>query len=508
MSETTPSSHPRKWAILALVLAAECMDLLDGTIVNVAAPTIRDHLHASTAGLQWIIGGYSLAFAVGLITGGRLGDIYGRKRLFVIGALGFVAASLSCAFAVNAPMLIGCRLLQGAAAALLIPQGLGIIRDVFAPEDRASAFALFGPVIGLSAMLGPIIGGALIDANAFGTGWRLVFFVNLPAGMIAAIGAAKLMPESLAPGSSRLDIPGTVLAGLAMGLLVYPLIQGRQAGWPVWTYLMMAGSALCFGALVLWSRRARRLGRDPLIEASIFGHRSYTAGLASIVVFFAGMIGTLLVLSLYLQFGEHFTPIHAGLTLAPFALGSAVGAVLAAAVLVPRVGRRALQLASVILAGGIWWMHQVIAAHGLHTSSASLIPAQLVVGLGLGMLISPLFDFILASVTDEEVGSASGVLNAVQQLAGAVGVAAIGTVFFSVLGHAGFVAAVNRCLLVELALTPVLFVLTRTLPPRAREPLEAEPEARSASWALDTGGIESATGKGFAAVGPAGGEAG
>src|ERR1700742_1707940 len=263
-------NHPRRWVILALVLAAECMDLLDGTVVNVAAPTIRAQLHTSASGLQWIIGGYALAFAIGLITGGRLGDIYGRKRLFVIGALGFVAASVAAAFSVSSEMLIGCRMAQGFAAAMLIPQGLGIVRDVFAPGEQASAFAVFGPVIGLSAVLGPIIGGTLIAANALGSGWRLIFLVNLPLGLIAALGAARVMPESRAPRPPRLDIVGTLICAAGMGLLIYPLIQGREAGWPVWTYVMIAGSAAAFGTLVLWSRRMRGAGRDPLIEARIF----------------------------------------------------------------------------------------------------------------------------------------------------------------------------------------------------------------------------------------------
>jgi EmrB/QacA subfamily drug resistance transporter len=479
---TTPSapraSHPRKWLILALILAAECMDLLDGTIVNVAAPTIRDDLHSSASALQWVIGGYALAFAMGLIAGGRLGDIYGRKRLFVIGALGFVAASMACAFAVSSEMLIGCRLAQGFAAAMLIPQGLGILRDVFAPAELGSAFAVFGPVIGLSAVLGPIIGGALIAADAFGSGWRLIFFVNLPLGLIAAIGAARIVPESRAPRPPRLDVVGTILCGLGMGLLIYPLIQGREAGWPLWTYLMIAGSAVAFLALVAWSRRVRRTGGDPLVEASIFSHRAYAAGLAGIVVFFSGMIGMLLVLTLFLQFGEHFSAIHAGITLAPFALGMAIGATLAGAVLVPRFGRPVLQVAAVLMAAGYWWVHQVIAGHGLHTGTLSLIAPQILVGVGIGMFVSPLFAFILASVTDREAGSASGVLNAFQQLAGAVGVAVLGTVFFSMLTHHGFVSAISRCLELELATVPVLIVLTMMLPRRAREP---EPEAGPAA---------------------------
>jgi EmrB/QacA subfamily drug resistance transporter len=472
MDTKSITGHPKRWAILGLVLAAECMDLLDGTIVNVAAPTIHEDLHAGPSGLQWIIGGYALAFAIGLILGGRLGDIYGRKRLFVLGALGFVVSSVACAFSVDTGMLIACRLFQGTAAAMLIPQGLGIIQEVFSADEMGKAFTIFGTVIGLSAVLGPIIGGALIAANAFGSGWRLIFFVNLPLGLIAAIGAVRLMPESRATRKPTLDIVGTILAGLGMGLLIYPLIQGQEAGWPVWTYLMMGGSVAAFAALALWSRVKRSRGEDPLIESSIFRHRAYSSGLASILVFFAGMIGTLLVMTLFLQLGEHFSAIHAGLTIAPFALGMAIGATLAGAVLVPRFGRTVLQVATVIMAGGIWWLHEVIAAHGLHTSSLDLIAPQLVAGAGIGMMVSPLFGFILAAVTGDEVGSASGVLNAVQQLAGALGVAALGTLFFSTLTHDGFVAAITHSLIAELATMPVLFVLLGMLPKEAREESE------------------------------------
>jgi MFS family permease len=263
-------------------------------------------------------------------------------------------------------------------------------------------------VIGLSAVLGPIAGGALIAANAFGSGWRLIFFVNLPLGLIAAIGAARLMPESRSPKPPSLDIVGTLFAALGMGLLIYPLIQGREADWPAWTYLMIAASAASFALLAVWLRRERQRGHDPLIEASIFKHRAYTAGLATIVVFFAGMIGTLLVLTLFLQLGQHFSAIHAGVTLAPFAVGSAIGATLAGALLVPRFGRLVLQFACLILAAGVLWLRHTILAHGLHADSLLLVAPQLVVGIGMGMMISPLFDFTLASVTDTEVGSASG----------------------------------------------------------------------------------------------------
>jgi len=496
-STTLARSHPRRWLILVLVLCAECMDMLDGSIVNVAAPTIRDDLHTSASALQWVIGGYALTFAVAMITGGRLGDIYGRRRMFVIGALGFVIASVACGLAVSPGMLIGCRLAQGAAAAVLVPQGLGIVRSVFSERDLGSAFAVFGPVIGLSAVLGPIIGGALVSANAFGSGWRLIFFVNLPLGLAAAIGAVALMPESRVAKPPRLDLIGATLAALGMGLLVYPLIQGRAAGWPAWTYLMGAGSVVAFAALVMWVRGARRHGREPLIVTSIFARRAYSAGLASILAFFAGVTGTLLVLTLFLQFGEHFSAIHAGLTLAPFAFGVAIGAGLAGAVLAPRFGRPVLQLGAVLFGLGVWWLRHLISVHGLGTGSLTIAPAELVLGVGLGMIVSPLFDFILASVDEHEVGSASGVLNAVQQLAGAIGVAVFGTIFFTVLRHGGFVAAIDRTLLVEVCTAPVLVALCGLLPRHAREHVEhvehVEPGEREQRPAYIAAGVDQAS---------------
>jgi Major Facilitator Superfamily len=278
------------------------------------------------------------------------------------------------------------------------------------------------------------------------------------------------MPESSVRRAPRPDGVGTLLCAAAMGLLVYPLIQGRQAGWPLWTYLMMAASVLAAGLLAGWSRGRGLRGHGTLVETSVFRHRGYSAGLACVVVFFAGMAGTLLALTLYLQFGEHFSAMHAGLTLAPFAAGSAAGAVTAATVVVPRLGRGALQVAAGLIAAGTWWLDRVISAHGLATTSAQLIPAQLILGAGIGMLISPLFDFILASVSDREVGSASGVLNAVQQLASAIGVAVIGTVFFGTLSRSGFVAAISQCLKIELGVAAALFAAALALPRRARDP--------------------------------------
>jgi hypothetical protein len=254
-----------------------------------------------------------------------------------------------------------------------------------------------------------------------------------------------------------------------MGLLVYPMIQGRQANWPTWTYAMITAGIASFALLVLWSRRTASDGRDPLIEPGLLTRRQYTTGLCSILVFYTGMLGTLLAVTLFLQLGEHFSAIHAGLTIASFALGIAAGAALSAALLAPRFGRTVLQLGTVLFAVGLWWLHATIRAHGLHTSTQQLAAPQLVAGLGMGMLVGPLFDFILAAVSGDEVGSASGVLNAVQQLAGALGVATIGTLFFATLAHDGYVLALEHALIATLITTPALLLLLSTLPRHARD---------------------------------------
>src|SRR3954463_7696379 len=293
-NQEEPQGHPRRWLILAVILIVECMDLLDGTIVNVAAPSIRVDLHASLSALQWVAGGYALTFAIGLVTGGRLGDIFGRRRLFLIGLAGFTGASALCGGAGSPEVLIGLRLVQGAFAAIMIPQGFGILRQAFPPDEIQKAFGLFGPVIGLSAVLGPIVGGALPDGDLFGLGWRAIFLVNVPIGLIALAGGIKLLPESRASERPTLDLGGAALVTLAMGLLVYPLIQGRQAGWPAWAFISMAASGLALLAFVVLERRRERDGVSPLVTMSLFGKRAFSAGLACALEFFAGMIGLML----------------------------------------------------------------------------------------------------------------------------------------------------------------------------------------------------------------------
>jgi EmrB/QacA subfamily drug resistance transporter len=470
----TKTAYERRWLILAVILAAECMDLLDSTIVNVAAPDIHRDLHTSSTGLQWIVGGYALAIAVGLMTGGRLGDILGRRQMFIVGAAGFTISSVLCGLAPNTGLLITFRLLQGVLGALMLPQGLGVIREVFPPEEVTQAFAIFGPVIGSAAVFGPIVGGGLVDLNLGGSGWRLVFFVNAPLGIAAVIGAWRLLPKTPPARQERLDLVGAFLSCAASLCLVYPLIEGRELHWPAWTYVMMAGSIVLYVAFGLQQRSRSRSGADPLVLPSIFSHRGYSAGLLVLLVFFSGMGGLLLTASVFFQLGQGFSPVHAGLSFMPMSAGMAIGAGLSGAILGPKFGRLVIQVGGVVTIVG--WLLVIGQVHGSGTvSSVDLIPGLLVAGLGMGLVVAPLFDVILASVTDAETGSASGLLNAGQQLAGAIGVAVLGTIFFSALGHVGFHSAFERTLWVEVGSLVVMVVLSGLLPRHAREPqLEGE----------------------------------
>jgi EmrB/QacA subfamily drug resistance transporter len=469
-----PVHYRRRWLILAVVLAAECMDLIDSTVVNVAAPKIAHDFHATSTSLQWIVGGYPLAIAVGLILGGRLGDLVGRKRMFILGAVGFVAASIMCGASSNTGMLIAARLIQGSFSAMMLPQGFGILREVFPADEQQSAFAVFGPVIAFSSVLGPIIGGSIIDWNPWGTGWRFVFLINVPLGLAAIIGAIRLVPKSRPNRGVRLDLVGTVLVSLFAVLLVYPLIQGREDGWPWWTYASMLLGIAMLVVFAVHQRRQVRLGVDPLVLPSVFSHRGYSAGLLFAVFFFSGFGGTLLCTTLFLQIGQGFTPIHAALCTVPLSVGLIIGAGLSGSLLGPKFGRRTLQAGVVV--SGLGWVLFIVALRGHGTINfVNLLPGLMVAGAGLGLVVAPMFDIVLASVTEEETGSGSGVLNAAQQLASSIGVAVMGTVFFDAIFQGNFHGALTRVLVIQAIVMVGLLVLSPLLPRMARE--EAPPGA-------------------------------
>lgn len=457
----------RQWAVLAIVLVAEVMDLIDGTIVNVAAPSIRADLGGSNATLQWMVAGYTLAFAVLLLTGARLGDLFGRRRLFMIGIVGFTCASAASAAAPSVGVLIVARVLQGGFGAMLIPQGFGMLKEVFSEDDLQKAFAAFGPVMGLSAVAAPILGGALTDGDLFGLGWRAIFLVNVPLGIVGLAGALRVMPRSNAIAGTRLDPVGAVLATAASFALIYPLVQGRELGWPAWCFLLLAGSVVLFALFGLWERRHRERA---LIEPTLLRNSAFTSGLLVAVCFFACMIGLNLVLSLFCQLGEHFSPMRTGLTLAAFALGIAVSAP-ASYPLAQRMGRLAMQVGFLVMGAGIALIALMVSARGHDVSAWTVAPGEFLAGIGMGISLPPLFDFILAGVNQHEVGSASGVLNAIQQLGGSIGIAVLATIFFAYLDHheTPVTAVVGTSLLSLIPLALACLAVFR-LPARARTP--------------------------------------
>ena len=473
--------YRHRWLILAVVLAAECMDLIDSTVVNVAAPPIARDFHASSAALEWILSGYPLAISVGLILGGRLGDLYGRRTMFLIGTSGFVLASALCGLSPNAGVLIAARLIQGGFSAMMLPQGFGVLRETFPEDERQKAFALFGPVIGLSAVFGPLIGGSLVDWDLFGSGWRMVFLINIPIGVAAVLLGLRLLPPSQRDRAIRLDLGGSALVGLFAVLIVYPLIEGRDHGWPWWTYASITLGVLLVVVFALHQRRRDRRGLDPLVTPSVFGRRGYTSGLLFAVLFFAGLGGTLLCSTLFLQIGQQYTPIHAALCTVPLSVGLVIGSGLSGGLLGPKFGRLTIQAG--VFVCGVGWALVAIAARSHHELAfLGLMPGLFVAGLGLGLVVAPMFDIVLAAVTDRETGSASGVLNASQQLATSVGIAVFGTVFFDAIAGGDFHSGLTRAMVIEASSMVALLLISPLLPRLARDP--QQPAAAPAPQAV------------------------
>ncbi|GII33381.1 MFS transporter [Planotetraspora mira] len=424
---TSPTLAYRwRWAALAALLAAEAMNLLDATIVQVAGPAIHADLAGPASDIQWFAAAYTLPFAVLLITGGRLGDIAGRARVFRVGVAGFVIASLACALSGSAGMLIAARAVQGAAAALIIPQTLGLIRAMFDGAELPRALGSIGPVMGLSAVCGPVLGGFLTHADLLGSSWRSVFVVNVPLGL-AVLALAPLLREDRAAHRQRLDLSGTALVTFGTGLLVYPLIEGDAAGWPAWTWIALAGGVVVLVVFWLQQHGRSRRGRAALVEPSLFGNRGFPAALVSSTLFFAVMNGVMLTVVLQAQLTRHVDVLTSGLTLLPWSCGMAVSSWVSGAYLFPRFGAKLMFGGLTALLAGTLLL---IAAYATESGySWPAVPALALGGLGLGMFTTPFFSTALERVRPHETGSAAGLLNAVQQLGGTLGIALLGTLF-------------------------------------------------------------------------------
>jgi EmrB/QacA subfamily drug resistance transporter len=476
-AEGRPSGQRWRWLAFGTVITAAVMDLLDSTITQVAAPTIRRDLGGSYAVIEWVTAAYALAMAVGLLTGGRLGDVLGRRRVLLAGMTGFVAASIGCAVAGTAGELIAARAAQGLMGAIMLPQVFGLIRDLFAAHEMGKAFGVYGPVMGLSAMLGPIVSGGLIGANLFGIGWRMIFLVNVPVGLAALAFGARLLPvgATAAEGTrrGRLDLPGAALAGAAMFGLVFPLAQGHSLGWPAWLFGMMAASVAVLAGFAAYQVRRQRSGHAPLVEPSIFRHRPYSAGLVFSIVFVGSLGGIVMIFNVFLQNGLGFTAWHSALTTAPWAAGAFVGSA-AGGIAMTKLGRRVLLAGLVVEATGLLAIFAVLHGAGGGVSTADLLAPMVIGGIGMGMVFVPLFDIVMAGVRPQEMGSASGVLQTVNSLGMSLGIAGIGAIFFALAGGPGahvpvYLHAAQWTALATVGLLACSFALAFGLPRRARD---------------------------------------
>jgi EmrB/QacA subfamily drug resistance transporter len=421
----------RRWAALAILIAAGFMDLLDTTIVNVAIPEIRDDLETNYATVQWIVAGYLLAFAVGLITGGRLGDIFGRKRIFVIGVVAFGLTSLASGLAPSPEFLVASRVLQGLAAAIMVPQILSFVQVGFPRGEQAKALAMYTSVAGVAVMSGPLMAGLLIDV--LDLSWRSIFLINVPATVVIVFAALAIMPESRAPDAPRLDLGGVLLISLALLALVFGVIQGRELDWPAWVFVLMALSIPLFALFATYERRVERGGSSPLVSLSLFARRTFSSGIAVVLVFFSGMVGFFLAFTVFLQLGLGFSPMESALTTFPSSVGLVVASQVSAK-LTPRFGRNVLSGGALLMAAAMAGIIWTVDRNGPDLVAWDVRPVIFVFGFGMGLILPSLADAVIDGVEERNAGSASGVVNTCMQVGNALGVAIIGVILFSSVG--------------------------------------------------------------------------
>ena len=424
--------HHNPWVVLVVVLSALFVQLIDVSIVNVAIPSIQQELHASYGAIQLVIALYQIGFASVLITAGRLGDIYGRRRMFIIGMSGFTIASAICGAAPNEVTLVVGRLVQGAFSGLMFPQVLSVIQVTFPPRDRGKAFGVLGATIGLGTILGPLLGGLLIQWNPAGLDWRTIFYVNVPIGIAALVGAVRLLEESTAPDAPRLDLPGVAIITVALLAFILPITEGRDRGWPPWLVVLLLASIPLFVIFFRYERWRTAQHKSPLVLMSLFRDRAFTVGLILSFVAFAGVPPFFFSFSIYIQIGIGFSALGAGLATFPFAVGSASGATLSDR-LTKKLGTRVLALGLAILVCGMIGLLLTVRVVGIHPHAYQFAPALIICGVGFGFFVAPVVNIILAGIHSEGAGSASGVLSTVQMMGGAAGVAIIGVIFFGLI---------------------------------------------------------------------------
>ncbi|MBX5227591.1 MFS transporter [Rhizobium sp. NLR9b] len=429
---------PRRWVALVILLAGAFLPPLDFFIVNVALPSIRDDFRASASTMQLIISGYATTYAVMLITGGRLGDLYGRRNVFLSGMVAFAAASALCGFAWSPSVLIVGRVLQGFAAAIMAPQALASINAIFPDHEKSKALSFYALTFGVASMAGLFLGGALIALNIFGLGWRAIFLINLPVIAIAAPSASIMLRETRSEHPSKLDLGGALLIALALFALIAPLIEGREQGWPIWLLLMLAVSPLLF--LLFWrhERNLEAAGGDPILAPSLLEVPGLKRGLIA-ALFFYSLAAFWLVFSVYEQSGLGRTPFEAGLAILPAAVGFVLGPFASERILIV-FGRYSAAVGMGLQAGGLFATAALISSD----HAQFLFPALFLIGIGQGIALPNLLKSVVQRVGRTESGLASGLVNSMLQIGGAFAAAVVGGLFFSILGSATDVDSIGR----------------------------------------------------------------
>lgn len=427
---TKPIDSTRRWWVLTIVVAAQFMFGVDAFVVNVAIPTIAAELHATPAEIESVIAIYLIAYATLVVTGGRLGDIHGTKNVFLAGVLGFTLTSLWCGLAQSGVELIIARLAQGATAALMVPQVLATLHLLFADESRSRAFAVYGIVLGLAGAAGFLLGGLLITVDLAGTGWRSVFFVNVPCGLVIAVAAWRIMPSVPQRSGTRLDIKGSMVQFAGLLCLIGPLLFGHDVGWAPWLWAVMAVGGVILAAFLKLEHAVARSGGMPLIDLTLMTDAAFLRGLGAVFFFFFANLSFYLVMTLFMQRGLKIPPLAAGMAFVPLALAFVAAS--------RHSGARARHRGTKVLIEGCALQIAGLAALAIvagcvEAPSPLLLALTMVIfGYGQGLVMAPLSGAVLSTVRPVAAGSASGTYGTIAQIGNAAGVAAIGAVFFAV----------------------------------------------------------------------------
>ncbi|HEY7143147.1 MAG TPA: MFS transporter [Streptosporangiaceae bacterium] len=437
MTSTRPNGHvapPARapWTALVIMAAAAFMDLLDATIVQVALPSMQRHLHLGDAALQWVVSVYTLAFALLLITGARAGDRAGRRRCFLAGLAAFVAASAAAGAARSGGMLIAFRAVQGGAAAFMLPQVLTFVQAEFSEQAKGKAFAIYGMVLALAGAAGPLLGGILLSANIAGLGWRAIFLINVPVGAAAFAAGIRHIPASPADLSRQVSAPSVAVLTLALVAVFYPLIQGRDLGWPAWAFVMLGMSVPLLAGFALMQHRLARSGRPPMVDLALFRSPATSTGLAVALIFF-GATSFFFILTLYLQSGLGYSPLRTGLSFIPFSAGIIAGSATAAP-LGQRFGRAAAGAGTLAMTAALASMTALIGHYRTGLHAWQLAPSLTVAGIAFGIVSGTLAGIVLGQVPARLSAGASGVINTVIEFGSVLAIATAGGIFFAVLG--------------------------------------------------------------------------